>query len=182
MKLFPKTKIQSGTLKYFGNQLIDTNLVETKIFDLAIPANFSFNHSWDFQHNCSNCKNKVSICEDFEKKTKTFRVIDGIDSSRYNIQVITDLSSMFQKIEAIEIENITYLNRTDFNYEFEFQRKSSISLIDYCCCSCNAIYLGSIRIGYPLYPEKNLIEGELGNVVIDEILEVNVHLHFFNHA
>lgn len=179
MKIFSKGKIHSGVLRFSDNQVIDTTLIESKEGKLIIPLEFKFNHSWDFSHKCTNCECNVSICEYFEKKTKNFKVINGINSSKYDLQFMIDLGSMFQKIESKEIENITYLNQTDFNYEFEFQRKSSISLIEYYCNSCKTVFIGPIRIGYPLFPEKNIIEGKIGSVEIEEIFEVNTRLEDF---
>lgn len=179
MKLLSKSKILRGTVKFFGNELIKTDLIKSEILNLEIPTNFKFNQSWEFRHNCTNCKNTVSICEDFDNNIKTFRVISCINSLSYEIEFIQDLSLIFQNIELVEIEGITYLNRKDFVYEFEFQRKSSINFINYSCNECGATYLGLIRIGYPLFPEKNLIMGRLGNVEIDGIFEVNIDVDNF---
>lgn len=176
MTLVSKSKINIVSLKFFGKKLIINDLIESKEGELIIPSSFKFNRSWELSHKCSNCENNVLFCDDFEKNTNSFNIINGIDSSKYNLQIIYDLASIFQLIEAIEIENITYLNRTDFKYDFEFQRKSSISLIDYKCTFCNTNYLGLFRIGIPLFPEKNLREGKLGTVSIDEIYEVNIQL------
>ncbi len=174
--LFSKSKIHNGVLKYFGKKLIDTNLPESEVFEFVLPLNFSFNHSWNLCHKCANCENEVSICEDFDTQTKTFKVITGINSSKYDIKVINAIIQIFNELELVEIDGVKYINRKDFNYEFEFQRKSSTSLIEYTCNACSSIYLGIMRVGYPLHPEKNLIEGKLGKVEIEEIFEVNDHL------
>jgi hypothetical protein len=176
MMLYSKSKIHNGVLNYFGKKLIETNLPESEVFELDIPLYFSFNHSWDLCHKCANCVNEVSICEDFEKQTRTFKFITGIDSSKYDIKVINDIIQIFNELELVEIDGVKYINRKDFNYEFEFQRKSSTSLIEYSCNACSSIYLGIMRCSYPLQPEKNLIEGKLGKVEIDEIFEVNDRL------
>jgi hypothetical protein len=39
--------------------------------------------------------------------------------------------------------------------------------------------LGLIKIGSPQMPEKNLIDGKIGIVLIDEIYEINVELENF---
>lgn len=180
MPLVSKSKINIVSLKFFGKKLINTELIESKEGELIIPSSFKFNHSWELSHKCSNCENRVKLSEDFEKNTKTFNIINGIDSSKFENQIIYDIASIFKIIKAIEIEDITYLNRTDFEYNFDFQRKSSISLTEYKCTYCNTIYLGLFRIGTPLFPEKNLTEGKLGTVSIDEIYEVNIHFFDFH--
>ena len=174
MKLICKEKIRTGkNLSYFGKQLIETVLKETKEQNLKLPLNFSFNHSWEFQHLCLHCKEPVSIIEDFHTKTKNFIVITNLNSKHFNRSLICEIGSFFSKLDSIEIDGDIYLNRNDFDYTFDFQRKSSENLVNYNCENCNTTYLGLIRIGYPLYPEKNLPFGKLGNVEIEEIFEAN---------
>jgi len=178
-RLIYKDKVRTGNLHYFGKHLVQTELKETKEQNLILPSNFVFNHSWEFQHSCSNCKGPISIQEDFQTKTKNFKVITNLNSKHYNQSLIYDIGSFFSKLNCVEIDGDIYLNRNDFDYAFDFQKKSSVNLINYKCESCNVSYLGLVRIGYPLSPEKNLPFGKLGNIEIEEIFEVNKPLIHF---
>jgi len=178
-RLICKGKVIAGNLHYFGLPLFKTELKETKEQNLLLPSNFSFNHSWEFQHSCSNCKKTISFQEDFHTKTKNFAVITNLNSKHYKLSLIYDLGSFFSKLSCVEIDGDVFLNRNDFDYAFDFQRKNSVNLVNYSCDNCKADYIGLVRIGYPLYPEKNLPSGKLGNVEIEEILEVNQPLMLF---
>lgn len=179
MGLEVNSKIKKITLSYFGNQLIETDLIETKEDELKLPSSFSFNHSWTLIHNCSNCNNQVLVFMDFENQKSNFKIISNINSKRFQKELIEKICAIYNNLYTVEIEDITYLNSHNFKYEFDFQRKSSINLTQYSCKQCNSIYLGLIKIGSPQMPEKNLIDGKIGIVLIDEIYEINVELENF---
>lgn len=170
-----KDKVKEGYINFFGEELIETQLKvdQENGQKLTLPFHFNFNSGWKFLHHCCQCKSKVYISEDFESKIKNFKVITNINSSTYNTNLVTYIASLFTKLKVIEIDEVTYLNRTDFEYTFDFQKKSSINITCYECDDCGTLYFGLIPIGYPLLPDKGLPNGRLGRVEFIEVIEVN---------
>lgn len=172
--MIAKGIIKEGRVDFFGKPLIESTVrLETKTDgEIKLPFQFSFNSGWKFSHRCCNCKSDVYIFEDFESKRKNFKVIPNINSSNFETSLIKTIASYFKNLDAVNVDSIFYLNRTNFDYQFDFQRKSSIHLTYYSCENCNSEYLGVIRIGYPLFAEKNIPFGKLGEVNIEEIVQI----------
>ncbi len=166
--------VKEGYIDFFGKKLIDTTLqIDKKAGQkLALPFQFNFNSGWKFTHSCCNCKSDVYISENFETKNKNFKIIPNIDSSNYDISLVKRIALLFKSLDAINVDGIFYLNRNDFDYTFDFQRQSSVHLTCYYCFDCRTEYLGVIRIGYPLIPEKNIPLGKLGQIHVIEVVSL----------
>lgn len=174
MRITPKGKVKSGRLRFFGPKLLKNASGESSEGMFKLPFEFCFNHSWEFQHNCINCGELTGITEDFELKSRNFEFISDVNSTNFNKSVLQDISKMFTGLYTIEVDGIMYINRSNFTYDLEFQRRSSVTLTRYNCINCDIDYTGLIRIGYPLTPERNNPTGNLGIVEIDEILEMKI--------
>ncbi|RRJ86920.1 hypothetical protein EG240_15660 [Paenimyroides tangerinum] len=177
--IFFKNKIIKCSLTYFGPSLIQINKEETCEQIFNIPFTFYFNHSWNITHKCSCCDNSVTIINDVNNNFKNYTTISNLNSNNYDILFLQELASLFSNIILAKVDNVVYLNRKDFKYEFDFQRKQSVSLKGYTCKSCNASYLGILRIGMPILPEKSMQEGMFGSVEIEEIIEVDISEDIF---
>jgi hypothetical protein len=171
-------KVKLGNINFFGNKIINSEILLESEENVNIPLKFKYNSSWEFYHNCLKCNLKVSFGENFDLKKNNLELINNLNSVNYKLEFLEKISYCFKDIELIEIQNVYYLNRKDFNYTHEIQRKSSISFRFYKCEKCESEYIGIIRIGYPLFPEKNLIGGDLGGVEISQINMINPKFNF----
>ena len=170
-----KDKVKDGSVKFFGKNLIETKLKVNQESDqkLTLHFQFNFNGGWQFLHDCCQCNSTISVSEDFGSNTKNFNVITNINSSTYNTNLVKYIASLFTNLQIVEIDGVIYLNRKDFEYTFDFQKKSSINLTYYKCDNCDSLYLGLIFIGYPLSPDKGLPNGRLGQIKFLEIVKMN---------
>ena len=172
--MIQKGRVPHVAVFLYGKQLIENLEVgdSTSGKHVEIPTNFKFNSSWKIEHSCLSCGNSVSVDQNFEESESNFSVLKNIDSFNYARTFLNEISALFDSIELVNLDEVVYLNRTDFNYDFDFQRKSSIDLTHYSCDSCQNDYLGLIRIGFPLPPERGLETGRVGQVEVADLVMI----------
>ena len=162
-------------LSHYGKKLIDQ--LETEDFSvdepLDVPFSFLFNSSWKIEHACLACGEVVTIEQNFDENDYALLMFRNINSSNFSHVLIEGIAAIFDSIEVVELDGVLYLNRTDFEYEFDFQRKSSIDLSHHTCPSCESHYLSIIRHALPTDPERGFEDGRAGSVEVAEIVMVN---------
>ena len=170
-------RVSEVVLTLYGKQIIKQleaiDYLEEERFE--VPFIFSFNSSWKMQHDCLSCGNRVTIDQNYDENESTFTVLKNVDSSNYSESFIREIATLFASLELIELGDVLYLNRTDFQYDFNFQRKSSADVTHYSCQSCKVNYLALIRIGFPQAPEKGIEEGQTGRVEVAEMVMARGH-------
>ena len=163
-------------LSHYGRKLIDQ--LETEDFSvhepLDVPFSFLFNSSWKIEHTCLTCQGIVTIGQNFDENDYALSMFRNINSSNFSHVLIEGISAIFDSIEVVELDGVLYLNRTDFPYEFDFQRKSSIDISHHACPSCESHYLSIIRHGLPTDPERGFEDGRAGSVEVAEIVMVDL--------
>lgn len=167
-------KVSEFRIEYFGKPFlkgIDFELADNSQTH-SIPATLEFNSPWKIIHNCIECDNEVLFIEDSQKPERNYSIINNINSNCRNIKFLKEICRVFPRLKLIELKGVTYINRTDFDYQFDMQRTSSIELKYHNCNNCNANYLSVIRIGYPTESEKGLRD-YFGCIEVDQITYVN---------
>ena len=159
----------------YGKKLINEldNLDFSKHERHEVPLFFSFNSSWKIEHVCLACAETVTIDQNFDENESTLSIVKNLNSANYSRSIIEEIAAVFETIEPVEIDDVLYLNRTDFQYDFNFQRKSSVDVSHYCCQSCNADYLALIRVGFPMAAERGMEDGQVGRVEVTEMVMVD---------
>ena len=169
MKNITEFKIEyygEAFLKDFNVELIDKNQT------LSIPTILQFNSSWKITHTCDNCHKDVVFIEDSRKPERNYNIINNINSNFRADTFLKEVCAIFPKLEQVELEGIKYINRTDFIYQFDIQRKTSVELMHHRCKNCDSDYIGIIRIGYPLERERGT-EARLGRIEVVKITALN---------
>lgn len=138
-----------------------------------VPLVFGFNSSWKMEHDCLSCDGVVTVDQNFDKNESNLSVLKSIDSSNYSRDFLDEIATVFDTVELVEVDDVFYLNRTDFQYDFDFQRTSSVDLTHYCCASCKSDYLALIRVGFPMSPERGMEQGRAGRLEVAEIVMVS---------
>lgn len=178
--MIKKGRVPHVDISMYGEQLIENLEVvdSTSHRHAEIPTSFKFNSSWKIEHSCLSCGNSVSIDQNFEKSESNFSVLKNVDSFSYARIFLNEISDLFDSIELVNLDEVVYLNRTDFNYDFDFQRKSSIDITHYNCDSCKTDYLGLIRIGFPSLPERGEETGRVGQVEVADLVVIETSNSF----
>lgn len=174
-----KIMINEVNFVLYGNEIVnDTDkiqILKNVKQNIKIPNQFNFNCNWKINFKCIHCENILEVGQDFEKKEIGINKIENLNSKFYNSKFLEFFLTIFDNIEIREVDNVCYINRKDFYYEFDFQRSSSVAPVYLFCNHCNSEYLLKIRIGLPQFPERNNIFGEWGKVEIDEIINVKMN-------
>lgn len=171
-----KSNVDFVYVTLFGGPLVpdlEHSIEEIVNRKYAIPAKVEFNSSWKINHLCGNCHEQVSFGEHYGR-TREFEFIEELNSINYSLDFLKNLTSLFSGLKLGVVNGESYINRTDFHYEYDMQRMTSVEPVLYNCANCKTEYLANIRIGLPLYPEKNMPFGMLGAICIDEILQIAV--------
>jgi hypothetical protein len=166
--------IKEFRIEYYGEPFLkDENIQFTNELQAhRVPVNLDFNSPWRIIHDCSNCGEEVEFIENSQKPERNYNTIKNINSNYRNIEFLNEVCSVFPNLELIELEGIRYVNRIDFDYQFDLQRKSSVELKYHICKSCNSPYLSIIRIGYPLEAEKG-IKSRFGGIEVIQITNLD---------
>ncbi len=115
-----------------------------------LPCHFIFDIDWKIIYNCPSCKHDISI----SNRSNNFTSIQNINSKYYSNLVLKEIVDISQNLEIIKINHISYINRTDFNYKYDFQRELSTEFKYHNCNNCHLNYLSLIRIGLPQDGER----------------------------
>ncbi|MDG1332434.1 MAG: hypothetical protein P8P74_08895 [Crocinitomicaceae bacterium] len=178
--MIQKGTVPSVSIVLYGKQLIDD--LDVPALDIqeqtAIPSSFQFNSSWRIEHECLSCGNVIGIDQDFEESTSNFTVLENVDSFNYSQQFLDNIATLFDSVELVKIQEVSYLNRLDFQYDFDFQRKSSVNITHSKCQNCKADYLGLIRVGSPMPTERGMEQGQTGTVEIADLVMVDTEIGF----
>ena len=169
-----KVSIKRIGVILYGKKIINDNLpvLRNEQRNITIPNHFKFNSNWIITFECLKCKSTLQFGQNFENNKIELTRIENLNSKSYNSTFLEIFLILFENLELNKVDNTLYLNRKDFNYEFDFQKMSSVSFLYYCCDLCSYEYLAKIRIGLPQLPERNIPFGEYGIVEIDEIINV----------
>lgn len=171
-----KSNIGSVFVNLFGNTLArEMNSIGSVVNEkYEIPFEIEFNSSWRVSHSCGNCHHEVSFGENYDAGTKEYKLIKGLNSTNYTLDFLNNLILLFNGLELGKVNGEFYLNRQDFQYEFDIQRMTSVAPILYNCPNCKTEYLAIIRVGMPQLPERNMPSGIVGKICIDEIIQIEV--------
>ncbi|MCX2744395.1 hypothetical protein OO013_10985 [Mangrovivirga sp. M17] len=166
----------------FGKELIDVDQIteEASPFFLTLPGDFEYNRSWQLSFICPFCSVKVEIKEDFEKGIKSFHWIKQLSTEKFSLSFLKNICQIFNGVYLHEVSSVTYINRTGFEYDFDFQRRSSINILYSRCTCCNKLFIGDLKVGYPLYPDNNTPTGVFGKVIIEKILGIDESWLFYD--
>jgi hypothetical protein len=171
-------KINKFRIEYFGSPYLKDFEVEfySKNQILSVPSDLNFNSAWQIIHECTICSNEVKFVESGKQNERNYKTLKNIDSKSRKYEFLAEVCKIFPNLEIVKLDNVNYVNRTDFNYEYDMQRKSSVELKHYCCDFCNSDYLSIIRIGYPLEREKgNLaMTGKINVVQITQVMNGHI--------
>ena len=164
--------IKQINVSYYGNSLLNSNAEGSQHIPelINIPGEFEYNSSWKIIYTCNYCNQKVEFFEDFDNEKRNFKWLSRLNSKNSSDVLLTEVCKAFSRLELIEISGVKYINRCDFNYESEFQRKSSVNLLLSSCPTCGAVYLGDFKVGYPILPESNNPKGKIGKVRIEGLV------------
>jgi hypothetical protein len=167
-----KNKLGNFKLYFYGSNLLNTypTLRQNSPIVMNIPGGFEYNSSWKIEFYCSFCGRANNVYEDFDKNERNFRWLIGLNSTGTSIAFLKEVCNVFDRFKLIEITGVQYINRIDFDYKFEIQRKSSVNLLLHSCPSCKAVFLGDFKVGYPLFPEANKPKGKIGKIRIEGLI------------
>ena len=149
----------------------------------SVPFSFLFNSSYKIAHECYNCKQTVSFGLDNEAGSETYKLLKYVCSKYYSNDFLKIFPQIFHATELKEWDGKIYVISNKV-FEPDFPVTSSIQPTLYNCPACHADYVARIQVGYPLAPEKNMPEGRLGKIMVDEIIYVKVqnNKHFIDLA
>ena len=166
--------VEQISLNYFGEVLID--LKHEKIAPLQatykIPTELAYNSSWILTHSCLKCNCQIKIIQNYQSIDRSYTILADLNSHHHSLAKLQELCEIFDNIKLVKVNEVYYLNRIDFEYQHELQRKSSISLMKYYCPDCDSIYLAQIRIGLPVEPDKYNVKGLIGKIQVVQISRI----------
>lgn len=160
-------------ISLYGEQLIESLTIHHSIDNeyAEIPTSFEFNSNWKVEHSCLSCGIPVVIGQNFDLGKSNFSRVKNINTFGYTREFLQEIAALFDTVELVTIDKVFYLNRTDFEYHFDFQRTSSTDVTHYTCDSCHADYLALILVGSPEMPEKGMVQGRVGRVeFVDSVM------------
>jgi hypothetical protein len=136
----------------------------------VLPITFKYNSHWDVDFKCKKCSADVHI---IENSTASFSAFSRIFSEKF----IYLLNSLFQKTKVYGTNKSPYkfLTLDTFNeVDIDIFFIPTLTFIHFSCQNCNDEYLCRFRRGYPCEPDKGCPEGIIGQVCIDEIIEIKI--------
>jgi hypothetical protein len=133
-------RIHNIDYQTFGKALVKELVKEDIRNSSLIPVSFKFNSNWNIKFTCEKCKKEVLISEDYENQTKTFSTFSNLNSKNYSMIFLEDIAKILSNLALVVINGVSYINRVDFNYQFEFQRISSFTPSISMCTNCDTSY------------------------------------------
>lgn len=134
-----------------------------------VPCQFEYEVFWRFTFECLECKNTIDLNN---KNNITDLRIKNLNSLYYSIDVLKQVTEIFNKYEIVKVEGVYYLNDKYFDYQYDMQRISGNSIFRCKCSRCHTRFLMDINIGFPEEPERDNPKGSLGQVYINDIILV----------
>jgi hypothetical protein len=167
-------------IKLYGEAL-DQHIVEKHLnadYEGRIPLQFQYNGSWLIEHRCQKCNGNCCFGFHFDSSKSpysnmSFFQMDYLCTKYYKKTFLTYISELFFQTRIIENEKGAFAILKD-NYDSDFPITSSIQPIIYQCPKCHSEFLCQLRNCFPNSPEKGCIEGLIGIIFIDEIIQIDI--------
>ncbi|HAS42200.1 MAG TPA: hypothetical protein DCS93_17115 [Microscillaceae bacterium] len=178
------SNITSVNYELFGPLLLN-NISEKQPQDLfqgAVPLQFNYNSNWAVMHSCASCKRWTGFgwVTGHSKPTYpiSYHTQMGYVCTKYYAHTLLDI--MLQLLDHTRKETQGTLESIVFRdfYNKDFPITSSIEPIYYECSHCTTEYLGLFRNGHPMSPEKDLINGRIGTIFLDQIVQIKGNIKF----
>ena len=175
-----KNKIDRINYELYGEPL-DKAIVKKQVngqYASKLPHQFNYNGSWKVEHNCPDCDHKTSFGLHFNASKSPFpktdfRQTQYLCSKYYDQSFLTDISKLFANTSLISHENGDYVIQHN-SFDSDFPVTSSIQPIFYNCQHCSSDFLGLLRMNAPYSPDRECPEGIIGEVAIDEIIQLEI--------
>lgn len=135
----------------------------------AVPCQFEYEVFWRFTFECLECKNTIDLNN---KNNITDLRIKNLNSLYYSIDVLKQVTEIFNKYEIVKVEEVYYLNDKYFDYQYDMQRISGNPIYRCKCSRCDSSYMIDVIVGHPELPERDLPFGSLGLVKLLDIILV----------
>ncbi len=126
------------------------------------------------EHRCLRCSNTTVFDHNYANREFSYVLVENLNTEYFRIDILEVFVKLLDNIEVREIDNVYYLNKLDFNYEYNIQRMSSVAPVTYACVNCLAEYIAILRIGLSVNPDRGLPFGEIGRIYIGGITQVEV--------
>ena len=136
---------------------------------IVIPFEIEYNSGWKMDIVCKSCENQMSLEFDSETKSTNYTHLKELNSKNYSLKDLNFFSNRIPNTELFEVDGVYYLNRTDFNYVDEIQRKSAVRPILKSCEHCGCDYLIDLRIKSPMPSDRDDPFGSLGHLILSSI-------------
>ena len=144
----------------------------------SIPFTFLYNCSWKIEHECCSCMQPISFGLHYNSSESqwpkvSYQQLKYLCSKYYKDDFLKLFPLLFSSTELREWKGKLFVI-SDNIFDSDFPVTSSIEPIVYNCPACKADYVARIRIGPPLEPERDMPQGRVGKIFIDEIVQVKV--------
>jgi hypothetical protein len=141
-----------------------------------LPVKFYYNSGWEVFHYCTSCESETSFGMKYNPEKTRFPVYDFERSQRicqknYTKDLIIELSEMFTNVQMYQQSGQVFLAHPG-KFDKQFPVSSSLSLIKYTCKNCGTFFLNDFEMFSPIPPDRGMVDGKLGLIEINEILEM----------
>lgn len=179
-----KNKISKVSVELSG-EVLDKTITEKQIngvYEFSLPFKFKYNGSWKIKHECENCGDYCDFGLYFNSSIShysslTFNQTQFLCSKYFDLSFLKKISELFDTTNLKSIDSGSYIITND-NFDADYPVTSSIQPIFYRCNKCLTEFLCLMRNGYPYSADKECIEGLIGTIFIDEIIQIESIVNF----
>lgn len=170
-------EINSITYTLLGESIIKTIVKKQKngsYSNQILPIEFEYNGSWYASFNCKKCSKNIKFGEN---KYQNFTSTGSIFTRTFDEKFLHLMEELFPKTKVYQTTKSQYkflTNKAFLKIDADVLSIPILTFIYFSCPYCNAEYLCRFRQGYPYEPDPARPEGLIGEIFIDEIIQIEV--------